>query len=329
MKKSLSLFLIALLTFACLMIPASAEKLGDTDASGEYTISRPYQYELEPYSEEWYSITQSSERVKLLQIPETVIKEMTTEALLLTLAKNPYIADVYAYNTIELGVDMTSSYVCGLKEFLERDDSQSAVKKLSQSLNDGDSTYERYIDNETLRIRLDLLQGIMGVLSVDSVNATSGYVTTPNGSSVPVINNATYSYWGTTISAVQQAQASLLSSYPSATVVRSVSAATAAYNCHSYAWYSTASSNSAWMNSPVLYMTDGSYTQSTARVGSKIYWKQSNGTPIHSGILTSLGSPNVVTSKWGLCGVIRHNIDDSPYSNAAEYGSGISITAWN
>ena len=62
--------------------------------------------------------------------------------------------------------------------------------------------------------------------------------------------------------------------------------ATTNYNCHSYAWYSTSSSNTYWMNDPSAYMTDGSYTKRTGNItvnsiGDRIYYSTSGSE--HSG----------------------------------------------
>lgn len=145
------------------------------------------------------------------------------------------------------------------------------------------------------------------------------------------LNNDTYVYTplGTPVSATyitdeysQATQASMAAYmaaiYPNATLLRP---ATPKYNCHSYAWHSTSSSNSYMVWDPLAYMNDGSYNKiSTAQVGAKIYYspvqsgypdpslKRSN----HSGIVSSI-NPVYVTSKWADYGLYNHYYSDCPY----------------
>lgn len=98
------------------------------------------------------------------------------------------------------------------------------------------------------------------------------------------------------------------------------------YNCHSYAWYSTSSTNPYWISDPSIYMTDGSYKNkysggvSTATnlcyisLNDKVYY----GAGTHSAIF--IGSPSngapiateKVRSKWGMLGVFEHTVTNVP-----------------
>ena len=102
----------------------------------------------------------------------------------------------------------------------------------------------------------------------------------------------------------------MASRYPNATKLRSASFK---YNCHSYAWYSTSSSNTWWMNDPTEYMSDGSYTRSySPATYQKVYYPNPGNE--HSGVITSISGSNItVTSKWGAFGLYRHAEMDCPY----------------
>lgn len=97
------------------------------------------------------------------------------------------------------------------------------------------------------------------------------------------------------------------------------------YNCHSYAWYSTSSTNKVWIPDPEIYMTDGSYTKKNSAAAKYKVFVKNDGTETseidgtilgdHSGIVNSVsGSTVVVTSKWGALGLYKHNVYNSPYS---------------
>jgi hypothetical protein len=147
---------------------------------------------------------------------------------------------------------------------------------------------------------------------------TDSSVTTPNGSSVYTkkyteeLNDDDYDI----------AESYQQDNYPSVTILRNP---TNRYNCHSYAWYSTSTTNVHWMPYPTPYMTDGSYTQVGTAVSlttipsaisnsSKVVWLQSVGNnsylPIHSGIKYS---STLITSKWGAMGLYRHSQGYTPY----------------
>jgi len=140
---------------------------------------------------------------------------------------------------------------------------------------------------------------------------SNSYVTTPHGTSVATFYDLTWADLGTTAAQAHAVQLSLQNSYPNATVVR---AETPKYNCHSYAWYSTSTSNKHWMNDPYAYMHDGSYVSGVASAGDKVYYGT---TADHSGRVVGVGgsAQNVsVTSKWGMYGLFTHNILYCPYT---------------
>ncbi len=141
------------------------------------------------------------------------------------------------------------------------------------------------------------------------------YVTTPKGTNVEV--------WifdqEVPVEHLNEARKYQETYYPDVTVLRDP---TGKYNCHSYAWYDTSSSNTYWMNDPTPYMTDGSYDMiasttdftkvpSEVSYNAKVVWLDSSGEAIHSGI--KLSSTTVV-SKWGICGLYRHEQNYSPYT---------------
>ena len=153
--------------------------------------------------------------------------------------------------------------------------------------------------------------------TVSSTSSSTTTVKTPNGTKVTVI---IYSYngdtWANTLTNTMSAK------YPSATVVRN---ADNRYNCHSYAWYSTSTSNYYWMNSPKKYVSDGSYKlagSSPTANSQKIVYKDQSYVPlddwIHSGIVVSYKSSSSykVQSKWGQGPLMRHSKGYSPYTGS-------------
>jgi len=342
---TLPLILVMALSFSpC----ASATALEESEDAQAYSITEPYEYGIDLDSDEWKN-SSLSERVADVYVSDDVVENMSTQALTITVLCNPFLSDFWAFDNYEQAMEIVSHKVNGLTELLTREDVLETISLIASDEELFTSALIDYGSDETnieiLSMKLELLNTLTSVFAgtesdsfVSScedaalLQASKTTVPTPNGSSVKVISGLTYADHSTTLSAVKAAQTSLLGSYSSATVVRDVSSATAAYNCHSYAWYSTSSSNSYWMCDPSTYMTDGSYISGTAKVGSKItYTAVSSGTIIHSAIVSKLSSgstPVTVKSKWGRCGVISHYTNDCPYTDTSEYGS-IRISTWN
>ena len=137
----------------------------------------------------------------------------------------------------------------------------------------------------------------------------------------------------------------LASLYPDALLLDNP---TVMYNCHSYAWYDASSNNQYWIESPSVFYLDSSLvTASTGNPGDIVVYKDSQGNPIHSGIidyrikeydgnwfddqydvkLKDLGNV-VINSKRGYHGLYSHIGNECPYKTATyiEYYSFIEHT---
>lgn len=160
----------------------------------------------------------------------------------------------------------------------------------------------------------------IAVLSTNQTNATDGtasIVQTPNGT---VLKEGWYDdYYITTSSGFSDDEIYYLDLemarlYPNAIRRKSASKR---YNCHSYAWHDQSPENNVWLINPFPYMTDGSYLNAgSAAAGRKVFYRNTgsevgtDGKTLgdHSGIVKSVGSTIMVTSKWGEYGLYEHNV---------------------
>ena len=101
--------------------------------------------------------------------------------------------------------------------------------------------------------------------------------------------------------------------YPRATYV---STGYSKNNCHAYAWTGR---QDIWMQSPVLYVSDGSYKAIKGRPksnGQIAVW----GSYTHSAIVTNYGTQDpTVTSKWGGGQIWRCGASYCPYNGPICY----------
>ena len=309
------------------------------------------------------------ERVAACQLSEDDLQVMTTEDLLQCVLNNPFMIDIYAFSTYEMGFKHIYDEFEMLSLLVERDDYGEVLLDTYSSIPIESSLFTRsttYYQNiwalSTLEIliaqpqmtetlsnaEISNLAAIVERKLIEKSNAVEVYggscaafaqalsenpdsaiavavssqVRTPAGSYVDVVDNSAIADWTSSERAALDSQT--LTAYPTATLLRTASKK---YNCHSYAWYSTSSSNHYWMEDPTVYMTDGSYDRATCQVGNIAYWYIPIGIitgqePVHSGIVDVHMQSSAVygaRSKWGQLGVFNHRFDDCPYSGTISY----------
>jgi hypothetical protein len=286
---------------------------GSTD-DGEYTIDEPYEYPIEPGTDEWKALKTHEQKLDISQIPEETLHNMTTEALLDTVLNYPLLIDIMAYNSTEKGIVAVSEQFNGLEELLNRDDfSTVATNKMETGIR---LQPEAAVNENSIDIDFAFKQLMLGKILSSSTAPMSDYTEgtkkTPNGSRVQVL------YYITDISDAEKTiyDTMMEKSYPDA--IR-LDGATRMYNCHNYAW-DDARPYDGWMPDPSAYMKDGSYSNlngSTLKAGDILYSSDAE----HSAVIYSIGgnvqNPITAVSKWGTCGLYRHGLYDCPYGQTS------------
>ena len=238
-----------------------------------------------------------------------------------TVLNYPLLIDIYAYDTIEVGIKRISSYFQGIDILEKRSTARNVLLKYIKKARAQDDDI-KLIYAKTIYNYLSKKQG--GLISDKGMNYVNTYVYTPNYSPVPARYNMTWSDHeaGLTMAEAEQINSMFLYIYSSATAGAAVNPS---YNCHSFAWHSQLTTNKYWIEDPTPYFTDFSYsmTNSTS-AGNRITYTTSVAYD-HSGIIYSnSGSTLVVKSKWGYYGVMIHNYNDCPY-----YSQYTTIRYWH
>lgn len=299
MKKTLGLLLI-IVFLGMFYTNISAKEV-------DLSYNQIFQY---PSIDELSKLSSMDEKYKATNIGADILIKLTDTQLLNAVKDYPYLLDIYMFDTFEKGYEVALSRFDGLRELKYR--SLNSTEQLKTA-----EVFEDITLRSTTISRIKL-----GNLSNRLLMSTSGTVLTPNGTSVNVI------IYGETLTADEKKEHDdyVKTYYSSAILVRS---ATTNYNCHSYAWYSTSTSNTRWMPNPSAYMTDGSYVQRSTFGNIYIGDKVSYGSSDHSGIVYNKGSLNYnnlwITSKWGSSGLVRHLITNSPYSTGSNFSN---ISFW-
>lgn len=104
--------------------------------------------------------------------------------------------------------------------------------------------------------------------------------------------------------------------------VEVIGSATSMYNCHSYAWYGTYTSNTNWIDKIAPFCNDAHCTLlSSPRVGAIAVYIGRDNKPAHSAIVTRVDESGIMCkSKWGANGLFEHELENVPsayYNNSS------------
>lgn len=97
----------------------------------------------------------------------------------------------------------------------------------------------------------------------------------------------------------------------------------ASYNCHSYAWYQSSSSNKYWISHAGIYANDKHTVETEPETGSIAIYLRSDGYILHSGIVTSTAQASSrnyvwIKSKWGQSVLCEHLSTDVPLAYSVD-----------
>src|SRR5690554_1653745 len=112
---------ITVFCILCCIITFTAGCEKTVQVEFEYSITKAYQYPVVPGMEEWKKLNSLQEKAEACQIPEDILGDMTTEALIETVVNYPLFINVFAYDNKKTGLEHVKDYFNGLQELYERD----------------------------------------------------------------------------------------------------------------------------------------------------------------------------------------------------------------
>ena len=110
-----------------------------------YTIDTPYEYPILPGTQAWLDLGDVIARRSACQVPTEILERMTTDALLLTVLDYPFLHDIYAFNTMQMGYEAVRNHCNSLREFENRPDYLDVLSRYCQE-NDSPSGKARTLD---------------------------------------------------------------------------------------------------------------------------------------------------------------------------------------
>ena len=110
------------LSLACLLLMAIS-------SAGQHIQQEPYDFPIKPGSDEWRKFQSGMEMVQACQLPQDIMRKLSTEALARTCLSYPLIGNIYAYEDLQTGLRRIIAEFNGLQELLLRDDAGSELMK--------------------------------------------------------------------------------------------------------------------------------------------------------------------------------------------------------
>lgn len=122
--------------------------VGCSGAATETSISQPYEFPIQPGTDEWRALKTRDEMLQAVQIPEDQLGSMSSPALLETVLQYPLSNDIYAYIFRQQGLDALRRDFNGINALLSRPDVAPLLFENYQqldiaSVNDFDTSEER------------------------------------------------------------------------------------------------------------------------------------------------------------------------------------------
>lgn len=316
------------------------EELLTYDPNHIYMIHEPYTYPFTYENEEWSQVS-AAERHLRCQIPDDVLREMDTYALLWTVAEYPFLVDLSLTDTIDESYHTLWYMFNGIREIERRPDTLPVLKEM---LDNPPWPKGDQIGMETIYVYLcqtspystigfdetqclhetfpDVVFFHRNLCTCEqrqlyTTEAVPNPPTTYDGTPLIYGEDAIYHQTQQTVdrnNIIAQVN-EMIQNYDLVQV--SAYRYDEYFNCHSYAWYSQAK-NEWWiqntgaqkyMNDSHVQKVNGSASPSDRVTYEKLF----SANPTHSGIIVLDKNGNQkVRSKWGMLGVYDHDINSVP-----------------
>lgn len=314
-------------------------------------------YSVLPGDPEWEQLGSVENKIRACSIDEDVLSNLSDEELVQAVLDYPFVIDIFATNDHYIAVQSIRRNSDAFQELLSRDNAKNILldwigEKRVQDVRTLSSKDE--MQRNEIMILLMYTNELQEALTEEDVRILEGFstlisveweeketlprsaqlsVTTPKGTAVPYsIRECSHPGNSSYHSDIDQYLATTYN-------VTLVAPGTCKYNCHSYAWYSTSTNNTVWIDDPSAYMTDGSYNYLLSGLGTFTGYVDSGAkvcygtasSALHSAILTGTVSNvplsnRTAISKWGPSGVFIHNVSNVP---AAYWDSASNISVWH
>jgi hypothetical protein len=134
-KNNRWLYFVGIISFSLLMLKVPFPSVVQTDSIQAACASDAYDFPIKPGTDGWKAFTTHDEMLEACQIPEDILKNMSTKGLVETVLEYPLLGDMMAYNSIQHGFEAVASQFNGLPELLSRKDAGTELLAVYNKMN--------------------------------------------------------------------------------------------------------------------------------------------------------------------------------------------------
>lgn len=132
-EKSISFLSVILSVLICVSlfsIPAYANETNELHTAAAIG----YDYPIKPGTSSWNELIDHTKMIEVSQIPDDTLKKLTTNELIETVLNYPLLMDIYAYDTLQQGIDVVSKTFNGIQELYQREDAPNKLIEKYQQM---------------------------------------------------------------------------------------------------------------------------------------------------------------------------------------------------
>jgi hypothetical protein len=137
-KNNKWLYFVGILSLSLLMVKMPFHPIVQINSAQAASASDAYDYPIKPGTEGWKAFQTHDDMLKACQIPEDILKNMSTKGLVETVLEYPLLGDILAYNSIQQGFEAVASRFNGLSELLNRKDAGTELLAIYSKMNPQD-----------------------------------------------------------------------------------------------------------------------------------------------------------------------------------------------
>jgi hypothetical protein len=134
-KKSKWVYFVGIISLSLLMLTMLFPPIVQVTSAQAASASDAYDYPVKPGTAGWKAFTTHDEMLKACQIPEDILKNMSTKGLVETVLEYPLYGDMMAYDSIQQGFEAVASQFNGLSELLNRKDAGTELLAIYSKMN--------------------------------------------------------------------------------------------------------------------------------------------------------------------------------------------------
>jgi hypothetical protein len=122
-------------------------------------INEPFTFPIKPGTKEWGDLKTETDRFRVMQIPDDLLSNMSTHALVGSCLNFPAFGYITAYNNIQTGYMNLASKFNGLTELLKRNDAgKSLIEYYNIAGNEGFEPIQKELDQQFWTIKLTWIE---------------------------------------------------------------------------------------------------------------------------------------------------------------------------